>query len=418
MYLHQMEHPYLESTDGKKKPGPSNTLLNKYQFHFLRYSHLPYFGNRDNIKMSMGRIIPAKLFNLREERKTMKKMYMFVSMMVVAVMLLTACGTAATPTAAPLPTATEAPAVPVLVPTATQAPVVVPTPNPLGTAAMPIVMAFAPSTSSTQLTTGGDALVAQLKTLTGYEFKVTVPTNYAALIEAMGSGNAQVGWLPPAAYVVAKSKGFADVAMVALRNGADHYAFQYIANEAQKFTVYYDPKTGKDTADAATALAQFAGKKPCYTDPLSASGYLVPSGFLAANKIKTAAGAWVQGHPTVVKSIYLSPKGEICAFGATYVPMADISKDFPDVASKVQTIWVSDPIIPNDTVAFGKDVPADVRQKLSDALVKISSTPDGLKLLAGVGYSWGGTKVVDDTFFDDFRVYLQSIKFDFNNFNG
>lgn len=350
----------------------------------------------------------------------MKKAFVIVSLLAAAAMFLTACGPAATPTQAPMATATEPPtAVP---PTAVPPTPVPPTAttNPLGTAADPIVLAFAPSTSTQTLTTGGQALATQLTTMTGYQFKVTVPTSYAALIEAMGSDNAQVGWLPPAAYIVAKAKGYANVAMVALRNGADHYAFQFIANKAEKFTVYYDPKTGKDTADAATALAQFAGKKPCYTDPLSASGYLVPSGFLSSNKIKTLAGAWVQGHPTVVKSVYLSPKGEICDFGATYVPMADVSKTFPDVADKVETIWVSDPLIPNDTVAYGKDLPADMQAKITTALLQIASTPDGLKLLAGVGYSWGGAKAVDDSFFDDFRVYLQSLTppFDFNNYNG
>jgi phosphonate transport system substrate-binding protein len=315
----------------------------------------------------------------------MKKVFVFVSLLAVIAMTLTACG---------------------------------PAKAALGTAGNPIVMAFAPSTSSTTLSTGGQALADQLKTLTGYEFSVTVPTNYAALIEAMGSGNAQVGWLPPAAYVVAHAKGYADVAVVALRNGSDHYGFQYIANVAQAFTVYYDPATGKDTADAATALAQFAGKKPCWTDPLSASGYLVPSGFLASSGIKTSAGAWVQGHPTVVKSVYLSPNGEICNFGATYVPMPDITADFPDAATKVVTIWISDPIIPNDTVAFAKGVSTDMRTKISDALLQIGSSADGQALLKGAGYNWGGVKAVDDSFFDDFRVYLQSIKFDFNNFNG
>jgi phosphonate transport system substrate-binding protein len=353
-----------------------------------------------------------------ERRSFMKKAMLFVSLLVATAMLLSACGTAATPTPAPTavpPTAVPPTAVPpTAVPTATT--------NPLGTAADPIVMAFAPSTSAQTLTTGGQALADKLKALTGYEFKVTVPTNYAALIEAMGSGNAEVGWLPPAAYIVAKAKGYANVTAVALRNGADHYAFQFIANKARvddgTFKVYYDPTTGKDTADAATALAQFAGKKPCYTDPLSASGYLVPSGFLASNSIKTLAGAWVQGHPTVVKSVYLSPKGEICDFGATYVPMADVSSTFKDVNDKVVTIWVSDPIIPNDTVAYGTNLPADMQQKITDALVQIGSTPDGLALLKGAGYSWGGVKVVDDSFFDDFRVYLQSIHFDFNNYNG
>jgi len=39
-------------------------------------------------------------------------------------------------------------------------------------------------------------------------------------------------------------------------------------------------------------------------------------------------------------------------------------------------------------------------------------------LLKGAGYNWGGVETVDDSFFDNFRVYLQSIKFDFNNYNG
>jgi len=348
----------------------------------------------------------------------MKKTTLFVSILVAAVMLLTACGPAATP----VPTATKRAATAVA-PTATRSPTptTVPTATtiPLGSAGDPIVLAFAPSTSSQTLTSGGGALAAQLTTLTGYQFKVTAPTSYAALIDAMGSGDAQVGWLIPAAYMVAKSKGYANVAMVSLINGADHYAFQFIANVDEKFKVYYDPKTGKDSANAATALAQFAGKKPCYTDPFSASGYLVPSGFLASNKIKTLAGAWVQGHSTVVKAVYLSPNGEICDFGATYVPMADVSKTFPDVADKVKTIWVSDPIIPNDSVvAFGKDLPADMQTKISAALLQLAGSPDGLSLLAGVGYSWGGAKAVDDSFFDDFRASLKSINFDFNNYNG
>ena len=332
----------------------------------------------------------------------MKKLYVFVSLLAALTMALAACG----PTATPTPVPTEV--------------VVVPTANPLGTEAMPLVMALAPSANTETLMAGGDAIAAKLTELTGYSIKVTVPTNYAALIEAMGSGNAQIGWLPPAAYIVAHAKGYADVGMVTLRNGADHYAFQYIVNADRvadgTFTSYYDAATGKDTADPAVALAQLAGKKPCYTDPLSASGYLVPAGYLTSVGISTKAGAWVQGHPTVVKSLYLSPKGEICDFGATYVPMPDVTKDFPDATEKVVTLWVSDARIPNDTVAFSAEVPAEMREKLTAALLELASTPEGLQLLKDGGYSIGGLKAVDDAFFDEFRVYLQGINFDFNNY--
>jgi phosphonate transport system substrate-binding protein len=342
---------------------------------------------------------------------TKNRYVLALSLLALAAMVLSACG-GATPTAAP---ATEAPVVTEAPPTEVP-PTAAPTANPLGTDAKPLIMALAPSANTQTLLAGGDAIAAKLTELTGYVIKTTVPTSYAAQIEAMGSGNAQIGWLPPAAFIVAHAKGYADIGMVTLRNAADHYGFQYIANVGEGFTVYYDPATGKDTADAATALAQFKGKKPCWTDPLSASGYLVPAGFLAAQKITTLAGAWVQGHPTVVKSVYLSPHGEICDFGATYVPMADISKDFPDVNSKVVTIWISDPIIPNDTVSYSMDVPADMRQKLTDALTTLGNSPDGQALLKSGGYSIGGLKAVDDSFFDDFRVYLQSIHFDFNNY--
>jgi len=342
----------------------------------------------------------------------MKKLYLFVSLLVAATMLLTACGAAPTATEVVVPTAKP----PVIIPTDTPLPPA-PTEIPLGSPEKPLIMALAPSANTQTLIDGGDAIAAELTKLTGYTIKTTVPTNYAALIEAMGSGNAQIGWLPPAAFIVAHAKGYADIGMITLRNGADHYAFQIVANVAEGFTSYYDPATAKSTADAATALAQFAGKKPCWTDPLSASGYLVPAGFMGSLGISVKAGAWVQGHPTVIKSVYLSPKGEICDFGATYVDArSGVTTDFPDVNDVVQLIWISDPIIPNDTVAFSADLPADIRQKLTDALVQIASTDEGLALLKNGGYSIGGLKAVDDSFFDDFRVYLQSINFDFNNY--
>jgi len=293
-----------------------------------------------------------------------------------------------------------------------------------GTADNPIIMALAPSATSQELQTGGQAIADELAKITGYTIKISVPTNYAALIEAMGSGNAQIGWLPPLAYMLAKYKGYADVGLVVLRSGSDHYGFQYVTNAARKnadgtpmFTSYYDATTGKSTADAATALKQFDGKKPCWTDPLSASGYVLPSGLLAKDGVKVKAGAWVQGHPTVITSVYLSSNGEICDFGATYVDARTaVTKSFPDVNDKVQIIYISDPIIPNDNVSFAANLAPDIRQKLIDGLVQIASTEAGLALLKNGGYDIGGLKPVDDTFYDDFRAYLDAAGYDVTNF--
>lgn len=345
----------------------------------------------------------------------MKKLFLFVSLLVVAALALTACGPTATE--APTQAATEAPTE-----AATEEPQPTEPPAPaLGTPENPIIMALAPSANTQELIAGGEAIAARMSEITGYTIQVVVPTNYAALIEAMGSGNAHIGWLPTVPYIVAYEKGYATVGLVTLRSGADHYGFQFVVNRARiedgTFTAYYDPTTGANTADAATALEQFRDKRPCYTDPLSSSGYLVPAGLLATLDISTRAGAWVQGHPTVIKSIYLSPRGEICDFGATYIDARNaVTNDFPDVNDVVVVVYVSDPIIPNDTVSFAADLDPEIRQNLIDALLEIASTEDGIQLLRDGGYSVGGLAPVDDSFYDEFRVYLESIDFDINSY--
>lgn len=291
------------------------------------------------------------------------------------------------------------------------APVVPDLPDPLGTPGNPIIMALAPSATTQELIAGGDAIAAKLSELTGYTITTTIPTSYAALVEAMGSGNAHIGWLPPLAYVLASQKGYATVSYVAIRSGSDYYGAQFVANVDSGFTSYFDPAAndgkGANTADAATALAQFNKKKPCWTDPLSASGYVIPSGIVASTGAKTSSPAFVIGHPTVIRAVYL--KG-ICDFGATYIDARTSSslKDLPDVMDKVVVIWRTDPVIPNDNVSIANGVPADVATKIAEALGTLASTPEGIALLKNGGYDISGLSPRDDTFYDQFRVYLEA----------
>ena len=326
--------------------------------------------------------------------------FLAFSLLLAASLVLGACGQA-TPTEVPV-VATEAPTAP---PPPTEVPVM------LGSPEMPIVMALAPSATSQELMAGGDAIAAKLSELTGYTITTTIPTSYAALVEAMGSGNAHIGWLPPLAYVLASQKGYADVVYVAIRSGSDYYGAQFIANVDSGFTSYFDPAAnegaGANTADAATALAQFDKKKPCWTDPLSASGYVIPSGIVASTGAKVSSAAFVIGHPTVVRARYL--KG-ICDFGATYIDARTSSslKDLADVTTKVVVIWRTDPVIPNDNVSVAVDLPEDVRAKIVEALGSLASSEEGITLLKNGGYDISGLSARDDTFYDQFRVYLEA----------
>ena len=350
-----------------------------------------------------------------------KSLHAFFAVMVILLLLVSACGTPITP--APVkPTVTQAPTE---TPPQTEVPTATEPPAPtLGTADNPLIMALEPSATTQELQAGGETIAAKLSEATGYTIKIIVPTDYAATVEAMGAGTVHIGWLPPLAYMLAKDEGYADVALIILHGNSDHYAFQYVANIHRRnddgtlmFTSYVDPVTGESTTDAATALKQFNGKKPCYTDPFSASGFVLPFGLLAKEGVTTKAGAWVQGDATVIKSVYLSPKGEICDFGATSIDArTDVMKEFTDVKKRVQVIYISDPIVPNDNVSFASNVPADVRAKVSRALLDLVGTEEGRTLLKNGGYDIDGLKPIDDSFYDDFRVYLEAASYDITSY--
>jgi len=334
-----------------------------------------------------------------------KLFYLFSALAVLA-LIISACGTAATeapaPTEAPKPTEPPPTKEPTAVPPTA---VPEPTPVPLGSPEKPIIMAIAPSATTDELIASGDTIAKLLSDETGLTIQAVVPTNYKAMIEAMCSGNGQIGWLPPFAYLVAhetKTKdaagaevSCADVAFITLRNGLDHYATQFIARAQDGYTAGTDP----------SALKQFDGKKPCWTDPFSASGYVIPASLLGQEGVKFKTAAFVQGHPTVVRAVYA---GGICDFGATFVDArtnSAVQTDLPDVNDKVIVVYQTENIIPNDTVGFAYDVPAELRDTLTAALDKVSNTEEGAAAMKKL-YSIDGLQAADDTFFDEFRVLL------------
>src|SRR5689334_17336668 len=131
-------------------------------------------------------------------------MYILFVVTVVGVMVLSACGTPATPAPAPTDVPTEAP-----VATATEvaaAPTATATIPPadctkmdgaptaaageLGSADKPIVIAFVPSGDTGKITKAGTAIADCLSEMTGLTFNIEVGTSYAASIEALGAEKA------------------------------------------------------------------------------------------------------------------------------------------------------------------------------------------------------------------------------------
>jgi len=54
------------------------------------------------------------------------------------------------------------------------------------------------------------------------------------------------------------------------------------------------------------------------------------------------------------------------------------------------------------------DLPDDVRAKIVEALGALAASEEGITLLKNGGYDISGLSARDDTFYDQFRVYLEA----------
>jgi phosphonate transport system substrate-binding protein len=265
----------------------------------------------------------------------------------------------------------------------------------LGTEDNPIVMSFVPSGDTQEIIASGDQLAEMITEKTGLVVQANVGTDFAAVREAMGAGQAQIGWLNTFNYVLANEKYGVDVGLVTQRFGLTYYTGQLNVR-----------------ADSGiTSLEDLKGKVMCWVDPNSTSGYIIPRIMLQANGIDPdtdfANTVEAGSHNNVITAVY---NGD-CDVGASYDDArSSIEEDYPDVKDVV-VVLATTTEIPNDTVAFTKDFPAEMRDQIVTALLEISASEEGQAALENL-YSIEALVAADDSFFDGFRADLSKAGID------
>jgi phosphonate transport system substrate-binding protein len=264
----------------------------------------------------------------------------------------------------------------------------------LGTPGNPLKMAFVPSSDSQKVLGSGQPLADLLSQQTGLSFTVSVPTSYAAVIEAMGANNVDIGWLAPFAYVLAKDKFNSQVILSSVRGGSKTYTGQIIAHADSEINTVND----------------LLGKKFAFVDPGSASGFLYPNALLATNGIdyKTAFSETVfaGGHDKVVIAVYNKQVDGGATFGDSVegVPTdarTNVVATLPDVMEKVKVIGKTPPI-PNDTVSVRAGLPVEIALQVQDGLLAVAQTEEGKALLKTL-YNINGLATAVDSEYDSVR---------------
>lgn len=313
--------------------------------------------------------------------------------------------TLGTPT--PIPASTQSTA-PTQTPQATAEP---------GTEQNPLILALGPSArTSNDVIQAGEVIASFLESHTGYRVVTVVPRSESALVDAFSKGNAHIAALSPFGYLLARenSTGPVTAVLASVRDGQIFYGAQIIANRDGGFTSYFDATRNENNGDITMALSQFEGKKPCWSDPYSPSGYVLPLGLLNQANVEVRSGAFLEGQPNVVRAVYAE---DICDFGATFIDARQspaLEADYPDVMDKVIVIWHTEAVIPYENISIAASLPIEMRRVLQRAFIDLMLTVDG-KAAMQTAYGIDAVQIAGDGMYDGFESYVSASKLDLMN---
>jgi phosphonate transport system substrate-binding protein len=218
-----------------------------------------------------------------------------------------------------------------------------------------LVFASQPSFRFTTEQQSNETVIEMLEKETGKEFRFQTGTDDAAIIKGLHDGKVDVAALGPLAYVLAKEQG-APITLVAVR-----------VNEKGKPPGYQSYGITWAGSPIKT-LEDFRGKRICFVDRNSTSGYLYPSAGLldmGIDPVKDIMPIFAGRHDASV----LAVANHQCDAGFAFDTVVD--QQLIDQGrlqpGQVITVWKSD-TIPGPPLVIASYLSPKLRQQLTTAL--------------------------------------------------
>ena len=308
-----------------------------------------------------------------------------------------------------------------------------------------LTFGFVPSREAEELQDNVDVLAGILSDALGIEVNGIVQTDYTALGVALGNGEAQIGALAPANYVLA-SRQFDNIELLAqsVRFGSPTYHAQYFTNDPSVCGEGVDPVEGAFDYDESGAVAAFGptdtpalqvgwnpdgtpeegisaglacpepvdvsvveGGTMAFGTETSTSGYIFP--VLELNDAGLTQDVdyesfYSGSHDNSVLAVY---NGD-ADFGVSFDDARrNVREEFPDVGEKVIVFNITAPIA-NDVIAVDANLPDDLKDAIFNALADFMSTEEGVAIMDDI-YSWTDLTRADESTEASFALIEQAI---------
>ncbi|WP_332849229.1 phosphate/phosphite/phosphonate ABC transporter substrate-binding protein [Bacillus sp. FJAT-45037] len=251
-----------------------------------------------------------------------------------------------------------------------------------------IVMGFVPSSESDKIADTIEPLAEELSNVLGMPVRGQVMVDYSGLVEAMGSGNVHIGFLPAFGYVLGEERYDFEVILKSERNGSDSYRAQFVVRE----------DSGIET------IEDLEGKLWGFADVSSPAGYLFPAAHLAENynvdDVEAFFGDAIQTGSNDGALITLYEE-EIDVATTFEDARTVLLNDYPDVMDELKVIEYTGEI-PNDTITVIPGLDAEMKADIKAAFLSFNENEDIIQIMNDI-YRWDGIREAEDADYDIVR---------------
>jgi len=236
----------------------------------------------------------------------------------------------------------------------------------------------------------------------GCEVNVTLATDYSTIVEAMASGQVDIGIMPPAAYVQARNLG---AAQALLTSQLGSYNDETGLPEEGVLSATFKGEVLVKADSDMEKLEDLKGKKIATLSPNSASGYIYPVAELKDLGIDPTVDCTlttVNDIPSEMTSVLNGQQDACFVFEGARNVFAGKFADM-DLFEELKVLYLTEGDIPNDAIAVQPDMNEDMKALVKDTFLNMNKDEAGAEAMSLWNHM--GYEEVDESVYDTVEEY-------------
>ena len=267
-----------------------------------------------------------------------------------------------------------------------------------------LVVQFVPTNNDGSMEAKAKPFAKYLSKKLDREVEVTLATDYSTIIEAMSSGQVDVGIMPPAAYVQAKDAKAAEAILTSQLGDYDQETGLPLKD---KLTNTFKGEVLVRADSDMTKLTDLKGKNIATLSPNSASGYIYPVAELKDAGVDPTTDAkmtTVNDIPSEITAVLNKQMDAAFVFeGARNVFASGFSDN--NLFKDLKVLYLTEGDIPNDAIAVQPDMSKDLKAEIKKTFLNMKDDEDGAEAMSLWGHQ--GYEEAADSAYDTIRDYTK-----------